>query len=289
MEQKHSQLSNEFTELIHNALKILENETGLEKNAAYVDRYHSMKAELEALEQAYQSNQIDKTLPCLYVVKLLGLYDSLELLDAVGALNCYYRKHFWILKKTETLPDRFINLINYAIAVVEEEMGEQRNAIFLPRYNGLIKSLENILQAYKNNRLYRRYISLDVVNMIEEHLDSKHLIEVVCAVNNYYRRRIYRERKPEPSSVAFVNLIREALNVVGRELAISKNETLADRYCELKKELEVIESGYKSRTLNCRSVQLCIVRLLDSGDSQELQEVVGAVNRYYQYYLSEAE
>lgn len=282
-------MTNEFTELIHNALKVLETEFGLEKNAAYVDRYHSMKAELEALEQAYQSNQIDRTLPCLYVVKLLGLYDSLELLDAVGALNCYYRKNFWIAKQPEMSSDRFIFLIHYAIAVVEKEMGEQRNAGWLPRYNGLIKNLENVLKAYRNNRLYRRYTCLDMVNMLEDNLDSMHLRDAVCAVNNYYRKHIYRKRKQEPSRVAFVNLIREALNVVGRELAISKNETLADRYCELKKELEVIENGYKSRTLNCRSVQLSIVRLLDSGDSQELQEVVGAVNRYYQYYLSEAE
>ena len=282
-------MTNEFTELIHNALKILENETGLEKNAAYVDRYHSMKAELVALEQSYQSNQIDRTLPCLYVVKLLGLYDSLELLDAVGALNCYYRKHFWIAKQPEMSSDRFVNLINYTTTVVEKEMGDQRNAVFLPRYNGLIKSLENILQAYKNNRLYRRYISLDVVNMIEEHLDSKHLIEVVCAVNNYYRRRIYRERKPEPSSVAFVNLIREALKIVARELGTVNNEVATDRYRKLQKDLISIENEYKAGTLNCRSVQLRIIRLLDADDSRELQEVVDAVNRYYQYYLSDAE
>lgn len=276
----------DFRELIQNALQVLEKEMGLEKNAEYVDRYRSMKAELEALEQAYQSNQIDRTLPCLYVVKLLGLYDSLELLDAVGALNSFYRKHLWIVKPPEMSPDRFVFLIHYAIAVVEKEMGEKRNAGWLPRYNNLVSALQFVMRNYMNNRLSMKDSSLGLGHYLEDIFDTKELMDAVYAVDDYYQKYIYVAPPPKPPSPeSFVNLIHIAMETIEQKRALEKNAIIQQRYYTMQKELECIEKEYKSGTLDCKSVQLSVIRLLDQSDPQILLFVVGAVNGFYQAYL----
>ena len=286
MEQWNTQMPNEFSELIHKALTVLEAEMGLEKNAAYVDRYRSMKAELEALEQAYQSNQIDRTLPCLYVVKLLGLYDSLELLDAVGALNSFYRKHLWIVKPPEMSPDRFVFLIHYAIAVVEKEMGEKRNAGWLPRYNNLVSALQFVMRNYMNNRLSMKDSSLGLGHYLEDIFDTKELMDAVLAVDRYYRKYVYSECPPMPSPAEFVNVIHEAINVVERELSLEKNAAFADRYRAMKKELETIEKEYKAGTLNDKVFKLNVMTLRDQRDAMELTNAIEDVNSFYGNYLS---
>ena len=183
-------------------------------------------------------------------------------------------------------PDRFIFLIHYAIAVVEKEMGEKRNAGWLPRYNNLVSALQFVMRNYMNNRLSMKDSSLGLGHYLEDIFDTKELMDAVLAVDRYYRKYVYSECPPMPSPAEFVNVIHEAINVVERELSLQKNAAFADRYRAMKKELETIEKEYKAGTLNDKVFKLNVMTLRDQRDAMELTNAIKDVNSFYGNYLS---
>lgn len=58
-----------------------------------------------------------------------------------------------------------------------------------------------------------------------------------------------------------------------------------DRYGKMMEYLEKLRSAYEKKTIDITKVCLNIVRMLDHGDDEELQNAIVAVNCYYQEHI----
>lgn len=85
----------------------------------------------------------------------------------------------------------------------------------------------------------------------------------------------------------FIELINEAIMIIRTEEKQECNYIFADRYQRMVDYLQKLEIAYKSGKINRKSLCLNIVRMLDHGDSEELQDVVSRINHYYQENIYE--
>ena len=60
-----------------------------------------------------------------------------------------------------------------------------------------------------------------------------------------------------------------------------------ERYVKIRVYLENLHKAYVNKTLDNTRICLDIVRMIDHGDDDELQDAIAAVNRYYQENIYE--
>lgn len=89
------------------------------------------------------------------------------------------------------------------------------------------------------------------------------------------------------SMMKFIELINDAIIVIGKEKSINEKQNFADRYTKMIEYLEKLKVAYQLEKMNRKSICLNIVRMLDHGDSEILQEAVTKVNHYYQENIYE--
>ena len=79
----------------------------------------------------------------------------------------------------------------------------------------------------------------------------------------------------------FVRLIDEALCTIKKEAKDESRAIFFDRYEKMIIYLEKVKIVYLEKRLKNDNVYLSIVKMLDHGDSEEMQEAVYRINDYY--------
>lgn len=85
----------------------------------------------------------------------------------------------------------------------------------------------------------------------------------------------------------FIELIDEAIMIIKTEEKQEYNYIFADRYQQMVDYLQKLKIGYKSGKMNRKSLCLSIVKMLDHGDSERIQDAVSRINHYYQENIYE--
>lgn len=80
----------------------------------------------------------------------------------------------------------------------------------------------------------------------------------------------------------FIELIDQAIMVIQKKEEDCKYRIYNERYGKMRVYLENLRNAYINKTLNNTKICLNIVRMIDHGDDDELQDAIVAVNRYYQ-------
>ena len=83
----------------------------------------------------------------------------------------------------------------------------------------------------------------------------------------------------------FSKLIDQAVLILSERKADDNYKIFQDRYGKMMEYLEKLRSAYEKKTIDITKVCLNIVRMLDHGDDEELQNAIAAVNRYYQEHI----
>lgn len=78
----------------------------------------------------------------------------------------------------------------------------------------------------------------------------------------------------------FIKLIDKAIMTIDME--IKKNKCYFERYQKMRKYLESLKKAYELEVINRKDIYLSIVRMLENGDSEQLQDAITAVNHFYQ-------
>ena len=89
----------------------------------------------------------------------------------------------------------------------------------------------------------------------------------------------------EKENAAFIKLIDQAVLILSERKADDNYKIFQDRYGKMMEYLEKLRSAYEKKTIDITKVCLNIVRMLDHGDDEELQNAIVAVNRYYQEHI----
>lgn len=84
----------------------------------------------------------------------------------------------------------------------------------------------------------------------------------------------------------FIDLIDQAIKVIHKKETDEHLAIFRDRYARMLEYLEKLRNAYNDKIDN-KNICLSIVRMIDHGDDDELQNAIAAVNRYYQKYLYE--
>ncbi len=79
----------------------------------------------------------------------------------------------------------------------------------------------------------------------------------------------------------FIRLIDNALYIIKKESQDASKAIFFDRYEKMIIYLEKVKIVYQEKRLRTDNVYLSVVKMLDHGDSKELQEAVCDVNDYY--------
>lgn len=85
----------------------------------------------------------------------------------------------------------------------------------------------------------------------------------------------------------FIKLIDEAIMIIRTEEKQECNYIFVDRYQRMVDYLQKLEIAYKSGKMNRKNLCLNIVRMLDHGDSEKIQDAVSRINHYYQENIYE--
>lgn len=85
----------------------------------------------------------------------------------------------------------------------------------------------------------------------------------------------------------FIELIKNAIDIIEEEMNQKEKQIFVDRYKKMIEYLKKLAVAYQSKTIYKKDIYLNIVRMLDHGDSEMLQEAVTKVNHYYQKYIYE--
>ena len=85
----------------------------------------------------------------------------------------------------------------------------------------------------------------------------------------------------------FIVLIDKALMVINTEINEEENRIYKERYLKMINYLERLKEAFKMGKINKKNLCLSIVRMLDHGDSERLQDVISEVNHYYQENIYE--
>lgn len=85
----------EFTNLINNAIEIIEKEMCIEENTIFLERYVKMKNYLQRLQEAYNLNKLNTNSIYLNVVRMLDHGDSEKLQCAISELNHFYQEKIY--------------------------------------------------------------------------------------------------------------------------------------------------------------------------------------------------
>ena len=83
----------------------------------------------------------------------------------------------------------------------------------------------------------------------------------------------------------FSKLIDQAVLILSERKADDNYKIFQDRYEKMMEYLEKLRSAYEKKTIDITKVCLNIVRMLDHGDDEELQNAIVAVNCYYQEHI----
>ena len=83
----------------------------------------------------------------------------------------------------------------------------------------------------------------------------------------------------------FSKLIDLAVLILSERKADDNYKIFQDRYGKMMEYLEKLRSAYEKKTIDITKVCLNIVRMLDHGDDEELQNAIVAVNCYYQEHI----
>lgn len=89
----------------------------------------------------------------------------------------------------------------------------------------------------------------------------------------------------EKENAAFIKLIDQAVLILSEREKDENYKNFHDRYGKMMEYLEKLRSPYMKKTIDKTKVCLNIVRMLDHGDDEELQNAIVAVNRYYQEHI----
>ena len=84
-----------------------------------------------------------------------------------------------------------------------------------------------------------------------------------------------------------IELIDEAITIIRTEEEKECNYIFADRYQRMVDYLNKLEIAYRSGKMNRKSLCLNIVRMLEHGDSENVQDAVSRINHYYQENIYE--
>lgn len=79
----------------------------------------------------------------------------------------------------------------------------------------------------------------------------------------------------------FIRLIDNALYIIKKESQDASKAIFFDRYEKMIIYLEKVKIVYQEKRLRTDNVYLSVIKMLDHGDSKELQEAVYNVNEYY--------
>lgn len=84
----------------------------------------------------------------------------------------------------------------------------------------------------------------------------------------------------------FIELIDNAISIINNEID-EVNDMYEDRYLKMINYLEKLKVAYKIQRMNKKNICLSIVRMIDHGDSDKLQNAITQINTYYQENIYE--
>ena len=84
---------------------------------------------------------------------------------------------------------------------------------------------------------------------------------------------------------AFIKFIDQAVLILSEREKDDNYKTFQARYGKMRIYLEDLRRAYIKKTLKSKKQCLSVVRMLDHGDDEELQNAIVAVNRYYQEHI----
>lgn len=85
----------------------------------------------------------------------------------------------------------------------------------------------------------------------------------------------------------FIELIDQAAAILQKKELDDDYAAFRERYVKIRVYLENLHKAYVNKTLDNTRICLDIVRMIDHGDDDELQDAIAAVNRYYQENIYE--
>lgn len=83
----------------------------------------------------------------------------------------------------------------------------------------------------------------------------------------------------------FEKLIDNAIMILGKEMNKKEYSIFSDRYMRIDNSLRQLKTAYKIGNMNKKSICLNVVKMINHGDSEELQSAITEVNHYYQDYI----
>ena len=86
---------------------------------------------------------------------------------------------------------KFIELINKTKKIIDMEIRDEENALFVERYNKMQIYLQKLDEAYNAGKMNKESICLSIVRMLS-HMDSEQLVDAVSELNHYYQENIYQ-------------------------------------------------------------------------------------------------
>ena len=94
---------------------------------------------------------------------------------------------------------------------------------------------------------------------------------------------LYKET--DLDNFAFIKLIDQAVLILSEREKDDNYKTFQARYGKMRIYLENLRRAYIKKTLKNKKQCLSVVRMIDHGDDEELQNAIVAVNRYYQEHI----
>lgn len=91
--------------------------------------------------------------------------------------------------------------------------------------------------------------------------------------------------KTDLENFAFIKLIDQAVLILSEREKDDNYKTFQARYGKMRIYLENLRRAYIKKTLKNKKQCLSVVRMIDHGDDEELQNAIVAVNRYYQEHI----